>query len=82
MKTRPGFDTSPLLDQEFNKAEKEWVKGLETVQPQDEIPELLIHTIKRINKTPTNAMLLAAEQLTGLSEKQILDVWHAMWSRA
>lgn len=80
--SRPGFDTSPLLSREFDKAEREYVKHLEhATDPADET-ELLIHTVKRIHKTPTAGMLLAAEQASGLHSDKVLEVWNAMWAKA
>lgn len=83
--TRKGFDTSPLLDQKFEQASREYIKGVDPRALQEEpetLPELLIHTVKRIHRAPTATMMLAAVQKTQLSQKLILDVWEAMWERA
>lgn len=84
--TRPGFDTSPLLDTEFNKASIQYIRGVAperlTEDQGDLSPELLVHSVKRIHKTPTPNMLLVAFQKTQLPQKQILEVWDAMWASA
>lgn len=82
---RPGFDTSPLLDGVFKQAELDYIKGIapEAVNADPEnIPELLIHTVKRINKNPTATMLKNAQIATQLQVAQITAVWDAMWASA
>jgi len=81
---RKGFDTSPLLDQAFNRAERDFIKGIapEKLDDPETIPELLVHTVKRIHKTPTALMITHAVESTGLNQKQVVDVWNAMWERA
>lgn len=83
-KPRPGFDISPLLNQEFGKVERDYVKAYQPDPAEDPeaIPQLLIHTLKRIHKSPSQLMILEATRATGLSVKQVTDVWTAMWERA
>jgi hypothetical protein len=81
---RPGFDTSPLLDREFQKAEREHVKGIapDRDESAETVPELLIHTVKRIHKNPTPIMMVFAAQQSGLDPVVIGKVWDAMWAKA
>lgn len=85
MAVRKGFDISPILNREFNKATTEYIKGVAPERLNEDpeaIPELLIHTVKRIHRVPTASMLLAATQATQLPAKQIIEVWDAMWEKA
>lgn len=82
---RKGFDTSPLLNRQFDVAEREYIKGIapdKVNEDPENIPELLIHSLKRIHKAPTQRMMLAAQKKTGLTQQQILDVWNEMWESA
>lgn len=74
--TRPGFDTSPLLRAEVNKA------ILQMSSDELHSESLVHHNIKTINKTPSSLMILKAKHFTGLSEQQIRDVWDQMWEFA
>lgn len=77
---RPGFDTSPLLDNEFNKASVEYLKSIKApVAPDESTPDLLSNTIKRLNVEPTARQIVFTMQKTGFTEEQIREIWSCMW---